>query len=377
MAVITKKGIDVSTWQGNVDYKNVKASGIDFVIIRAGFGREVSQKDNMFEQNYKNAKAAGLDVGVYWYSYAESAADAVKESKACMSVIKGKKFEYPIYLDLEEQKQFAKGRSFCDGVIKAFCGELEKNGYYAGLYCSASPLTDYVSKEVAGGYALWVAQYNYKCTYSLNKYGMWQYSDNGKIGGISGSVDMNYCYVDYPSIIKSGGYNGYSKGSATVPTENKTSVGSANNTANKNSTNKNTSTNGIDVTYQVYANGRWLPKVKNLEDYAGLENCYIQGIRMKPSNGHLKYRVKLVGSKNYLPWVTDENDYAGIYGKNIDCVQISFTGVNGYNVQYRVSTVNGTNYLPWVTNYNNTNSDGYAGIVGTKIDKLQVRIIKK
>ena len=110
------KGIDVSSWQGIVDYKKVKAGDIDFVIIRAGFGRETSQKDNCFEQNYSAAKAAGLDVGAYWYSYADSAEDAVREAKACMEVIKGKKFEYPIYFDLEEQSQF-KERLSCRTVL--------------------------------------------------------------------------------------------------------------------------------------------------------------------------------------------------------------------------------------------------------------------
>ena len=205
------KGIDVSSWQGNIDFAKVKASGIDFVIIRAGYGRETSQKDNCFEQNYNAAKAAGLDVGAYWYSYADSAEDAVKEAKACMEVIKGKKFEYPIYFDLEEQSQFAKGKNFCDSVIKAFCGELEKNGYLAGLYCSTYYLNNYVSNSVAGKYALWVAQYNYRCTYTANKYGIWQYSDEGRINGISGNVDMDYCYTDYPNIVKNGGYHGYKK----------------------------------------------------------------------------------------------------------------------------------------------------------------------
>lgn len=97
------KGIDVSTFQGNIDFKKVKASGIDFVILRAGYGRETSQKDAKFEQNYKNAKAAGLKVGAYWYSYADSVEDAKKEAEACISVIKGKQFEYPIYFDLEEK----------------------------------------------------------------------------------------------------------------------------------------------------------------------------------------------------------------------------------------------------------------------------------
>ena len=228
------KGIDVSSWQGNIDFAKVKASGIDFVIIRAGYGREVSQIDKCFVQNYNAAKVAGLDVGAYWYSYADSAEDAVKEAKACMEVIKGKKFEYPIYFDLEEQSQFAKGRNFCDSIIKAFCGELEKNGYLAGLYCSTYYLNNYISNSVAGKYALWVAQYNYRCTYTANKYGIWQYSSEGRINGISGNVDMDYCYTDYPAIVKNGGYNGYKKTTAKkIAANEKKTTSTATTTAKK------------------------------------------------------------------------------------------------------------------------------------------------
>lgn len=133
----------------------------------------------------------------------------------------------------------------------------------------------------------------------------------------------------------------------------------------------------IDVTYQVYAGGKWLPIVKNLEDYAGLGNLPIQGIYMKPSKGHLRYRVKLIGSQNYLPWVIDRNDYAGIIGKNIDCVQVELCDCEGYNVKYRVSTTSSSNYLPWVVNYNNANEDGYAGVKNKAINKLQIQIVKK
>ena len=215
-------GIDVSSWQGDIDFAKVKAGGIDFVIIRAGYGREASQKDNCFEKYYRDAKAAGLDVGAYWYSYADSEADAILEAKAFMTVIKGKKFEYPVYLDLEEQSQFAKGKSFCDSVIKAFCTELEKNGYYAGLYCSTYYLENYVSDNVAGEFALWVAQYNDCCTYKANKYGMWQYSSDGNVNGINGNADMDYCYIDYPETIIKGGYNGYKKNSGNDKDKTKT-----------------------------------------------------------------------------------------------------------------------------------------------------------
>ena len=229
------KGIDVSIWQGNIDFGKVKASGIDFVIIRAGYGREVSQKDNCFEQNYNAAKAAGLDVGAYWYSYADSAEDAVREAKACMEIIKGKKFEYPIYFDLEEQSQFAKGKNFCDSVIKSFCGELEKHSYLAGLYCSTYYLNNYVSNSVAGKYALWVAQYNYRCTYTANKYGIWQYSDEGRVNGINGNVDMNYCYTNYPIIVKAEGYNGYRKAGIKKASAYKTTATGTSNTSAKKS----------------------------------------------------------------------------------------------------------------------------------------------
>lgn len=204
------KGIDVSKWQGNINFQKVKDSGISFVIIRAGYGKLPSQKDKCFEENYCKAKASGLDVGVYWYSYAMSVDEAREEAKACLSVIKGKQFEYPVYFDLEEQKQFSKGREFCDSIVNAFCGELEKNVYFAGLYISRSPLERFISESTAKKYALWVAEYNSKCRYN-GDYGMWQYSSKGKVNGIGGNCDMNYCYKNYPSIIKNGGFNGYGK----------------------------------------------------------------------------------------------------------------------------------------------------------------------
>jgi GH25 family lysozyme M1 (1,4-beta-N-acetylmuramidase) len=117
-----KKGIDVSFAQGKVDWTKVKA---DFAIIRAGYGREVSQEDSQFKNNYAGCKSNDIPCGVYWFSYAESAEDAKREAKACMEVIKGKQFEYPVFFDLEEGFQFDRGKSFCDSLVKAFCGELE------------------------------------------------------------------------------------------------------------------------------------------------------------------------------------------------------------------------------------------------------------
>lgn len=201
-------GIDVSQWQGDIDFEKVKAAGIDFVIIRAGYGRSISQKDPYFEQNYKNAKAAGLNVGAYWYSYAVSATDAKAEATACAAVIEGKQFEYPIYFDLEEQSQFAKGAMFCSSLVRAFCDTLNAAGYYSGLYISRSPLQSYITADIKEKYPLWIAEYNSRLNYS-GKYGVWQNSDKGKVNGISGMVDTNISYIDYPTIIKNNGRNGF------------------------------------------------------------------------------------------------------------------------------------------------------------------------
>jgi GH25 family lysozyme M1 (1,4-beta-N-acetylmuramidase) len=203
-------GIDVSQWQGDIDFGKVKADGIDFVIIRAGIGRYSYQKDPYFEVNYKNAKAAGLKVGAYWYSYAMNANEARLEAAACIECIKDKQFEYPIFFDLEEPKQFNLGRNVCDSLVTTFCSALEKAGYFAGLYISRSPLQNYISSSVANKYALWIAEYGDKLNYS-GSYGMWQNSSTWKVNGINGCVDHDYAYIDYPAIIKKLGLNGYNK----------------------------------------------------------------------------------------------------------------------------------------------------------------------
>lgn len=217
-------GVDVSQWQGSeIDFKKVKAAGVKFVIIRAGFGKYSSQKDPTFEDNYKKAKAAGLNVGAYWYSYAKTLDDAKEEAAACISVIKGKTFEMPIYFDLENQSQFVKGKTFCSNAVKTFCNALETAGYWAGLYISRSPLQNYITSEVANRYSLWVAEHATKCNYS-GYYGMWQYTSKGKINGIAGDVDLDKCYDDYPSRIKAAGLNGFTKQTASKPTTAKKTV---------------------------------------------------------------------------------------------------------------------------------------------------------
>ncbi len=207
------KGIDISRYQGTPDFGRLK-NEVDFVILQAGFGRYASQKDAQFERSYAECKKYGIPVGVYWYSYAKTAADALAEARACMEVIAGKTFEYPIYYDLEEGLG-ALGRNTVSAIAAAFCNALEQAGYFAGIYISRSPAQSYLTAEVCGKYALWLAEYGSKLNWS-GAVGMWQNSSTGRFSGISGDVDTDICYEDYPKLIKAAGRNGFKKPESTV-----------------------------------------------------------------------------------------------------------------------------------------------------------------
>lgn len=211
-----KYGIDVSEHQGNIAW-NETAKHIDYAIIRAGLGRYSTQVDKYFQSNYDRAKAAGVPIGAYWYSYAMSADEARLEAAACLEVIKGKQFEYPIYFDVEEQSVLALGRARICEIINAFCSELEKAGYFVGLYMSAYPLTNLTDDRIKSRYAVWVAHYDVdKPSYNY-KYGMWQKSSKGRVEGIGVNVDLDECYIDYPKHIKEAGDNGFVKPSDPEP----------------------------------------------------------------------------------------------------------------------------------------------------------------
>lgn len=203
----TYKGIDISRYQGNPDFSKVK-SQVDFVIIQAGYGKYESQKDPTFESNYKGCKANNIPVGAYWFSYAKSVDEAKLEAQACLEVIKGKQFEYPIYYDVEGEALTDK--TTVSNMCKAFCDILEKAGYFVGIYMSRSPAQTHLTDAIVHKYALWLAEYNSNLNWN-GDVGIWQNSSTGNIVGISGDVDTNIGYVDYAKIIKDGGFNGFKK----------------------------------------------------------------------------------------------------------------------------------------------------------------------
>lgn len=204
------KGIDVSVHNGDIDWGKVKTDGIDFAILRAGYGKLTSQKDQKFEQNYKNAKAVNLPVGAYWYSYAMNENEARQEADVFLSVIKGKQFEMPVYFDLEEKKQFDLGKEKVSAIMRAFLEKVESAGYFTGLYGSASSLTIHTADDIKSRYTIWLAHWVDETNYS-GAYGVWQHSEKGKVAGINGNVDLDICYKDFPTVIKNKGLNGFGK----------------------------------------------------------------------------------------------------------------------------------------------------------------------
>ena len=183
------KCIDISTWQRNVDFAKVKAAGISAVIIRAGYGRESSQKDNRFESHYQGAEAAGMKIGAYWYSYAKSPDEAALEAKACLACIKGKRFDLPVYFDMEEASQTALGKTTLTQMTERFCDTIIAGGYRAGVYSNLNWLTNYLDHaSLKAKYSIWLAQWADSHSLPCD---IWQYSSKGSVGGIGGYVDMN------------------------------------------------------------------------------------------------------------------------------------------------------------------------------------------
>lgn len=210
------RGIDVSKHNGVIDWAKVKKSGVDFAVIRAGYGRLIEQKDVKFEKNYAGCKENNIPCGVYWYSYAHTVAEAQTEARVFLEVIKGKQFEYPVYLDLEEESQFRLGKNTCSAIAEAFLEIVEKAGYFVGIYSSKSGLENYIDASIRKKYSVWLAHVNVQKTSYSMPFDMWQYSWKGRIDGISGDVDCNYCYKDFPAIIQGKGLNGFEKAVETV-----------------------------------------------------------------------------------------------------------------------------------------------------------------
>lgn len=228
---IVAKGIDVSYANygkgKTVDFNKAKADGIRFVIIRAGYsgkGLSSTQKETLpdthFELNCKNAAAAGLKIGVYYYSYAKTVAEAERDAADCLRFVKNKQLEYPIYYDMEDEKyQGGLTTRQRTDIALAFTRKVQQAGYMAGVYANKNWFTNYLDlNAIQKECEIWLAHYprSDKPDIDYSAYGLWQYASDGKVDGLylngqKTNVDVNVAYRDYPTLIRIKGLNGFAK----------------------------------------------------------------------------------------------------------------------------------------------------------------------
>lgn len=197
------KGIDVSKHNGYINWSKVKSSGIKFVIMRAGYGSNTV--DPRFNEYITGALKEGIEVGVYWFSYATSDEKAREEAIKCAEVLKPykSKIKYPVFYDFEyDSVNYARkqgvsiNKTKASNFAKAFLDQIKKEGYIPGLYTNIDFSKNYYFQTIQEQYDMWIAQYTSRCTYKY-KHTMWQYSEKGRVNGISGYCDMDICYKDY------------------------------------------------------------------------------------------------------------------------------------------------------------------------------------
>ncbi|MBQ9375856.1 MAG: fibronectin type III domain-containing protein [Ruminococcus sp.] len=198
-------GVDVSYFQDTINWKKVKAAGIDFAIIRLGYrgyGNGALVLDTKFHENMKNAKAAGVKIGIYFFTQAITIAEAKQEANYCLSNIKGYALDMPIYIDMEEIS-YDIGRfdsahlsySAKTNICKAFCDTIKNAGYRSGVYASYNYFTYLINGPQLGkSYEIWLAHYNTYTDY-VGEYQIWQYTGSGRVDGVNRTVDMNVLYM--------------------------------------------------------------------------------------------------------------------------------------------------------------------------------------
>ena len=194
-------GIDVSSHQGVIDWQKVKNCGVDFAILRCGYGKDrTSQDDKYFSRNVKECEKLGIPYGVYIYSYALTVEDALSEADHTIRLLKGHTPTFGVWFDMEDADDFKKKNGMPSNktlvnICITFCDKLIEKGYKTGIYASLDWFNNKISSSKLDKYPKWLAQWNDNASYS-KEYALWQYSSSGKINGISGNVDMDIAYID-------------------------------------------------------------------------------------------------------------------------------------------------------------------------------------
>lgn len=339
--------IDVSAHNGVIDWPRVKASGIDGVVIRVGYGDDVSQQDKRFAANIGGALTAGLKVAVYWFHYADSVPDMLREWECCRAIIAPYKgqiafvasdYEYDSYNYYCRVHGAAPTKELINQMVMAFRGAAKADGWKTAIYTNNDYRRNIFTPQTLSAFDIrWLAYYSGKSTVSC---GMQQTGSTGHVPGISGNVDMDMAFESF--------------GAATPSPR-------------------------VAAFYRVRADGRWLPEVQDTADFAGIAGKSIIDVAMRVSAGTIKYRVH-VKDADWLPWVTGcdinrSDGYAGD-GRPIDAVEVYYYTPEALKpskcAKYRVAPVGGGYYGWQYDNQTAGGQDGYAGTFGQVIDRLQM-----
>lgn len=205
-------GIDVSKHQGKINWEKVNNSGVDYAIIRCGYGQDqYNQDDEYWDINAKACEQYGIPYGTYLYSYADTVEKAASEAKHVLRLVEGYDLSYPIYYDLEESSVRSKlNKSQIADIAETFCSIIEEAGYEAAIYSSKDWFENYLTDSRFNQWDRWVAQYNTQCTYR-GEYTMWQCSSKGYVDGIDGYADLNIDfgaalnYTEEPYLVEENG----------------------------------------------------------------------------------------------------------------------------------------------------------------------------
>ena len=336
------RGIDVSNYQGTVDWDMVKAAGIDFAILRVGpvYGKP----DDSFERNAAECERLSIPYGVYYYSYARSVADANKEADRTLAWLGGHHPSLPVYYDLEDNyilqdPNFSKDK--LAQIAQAFCNRMEAVGFKSGIYANLNWLNNYLDSPSLSGYDHWVAQYNWRCDYA-GSYSFWQYSNSGNVPGVNGRCDMNYCFngsllnvddskmhIQYEAHVSNIGWMSSKRDGSTAGT-----------------TGQSKSVEDLKVSI-----------LNPVEDGSVQINANVSGI-------------------GWQGWDTPSASEGGTTGQGraVEAVRLRLTGslAKGYDVYYRVHASN-IGWMAWAKD------GGEAGTTGMScsLEAVQIKLIKK
>lgn len=343
----TKKGIDVSEHNGRIDWQKVKNDGIDFAIIRCGYGQDIkSQDDDYWEYNVSECERLSIPYGVYLYSYADTLKKAESEAQHVLRLLKGHTPSYPVYYDLEDKITYALSDNMKTQVAKTFCNKISASGYKVGVYSNLDWWTNYLTDPVFDSWSRWMAQWNDTCTYK-GTYDVWQCSDEGRVDGISTNVDLNFW-------IENNGANTGDNGSGGTTTKSLVSY---------------------STHVQTYG---WQNEVSDgaLSGTTG-EAKRLEGIRIKLGSGisgSIQYSTH-VQTYGWLDYVSD-GELSGTTGeaKRLEAIKIQLTGEASqkYDVYYCVHAQT-YGWLGWAKNGEPAGTAGY----GKRLEGIKIQLVQK